>query len=477
MSLRARVIAAVTLIAVTLVVVLVFVTRTTEANLIAQVDDQLAKAVQPVRDVVLGTGASPGSAYGPDSRPEPPPDGGGRGAPELSSVYVGLVDGDQVITAVTPDLRGEELALPALDATETSAAAVDGEPFNAAAEDSDLRWRVQAFQGPDGVVTAIGLPLDTVDATVGDLITLEVIGAAVILVALALVAFWVIRLGVMPVQQMTHTATAIAAGDLAQRVPDTNPSTEAGELGDALNQMLGSIEGSFAERDRAEARLRQFVADASHELRTPVATIRGYAELYRSGGLSNPDRLDDAMRRTEAESIRMGGLVEDLLSLARLDEGRPLEFAAVDLSLIAHDAATDAHAVDPDRPIEADAASPVIVRVDDARIRQVVANLVGNAMVHTPAGTPITITSGIADGVPYIEVADRGPGMPAEVSARAFERFYRADPSRSRHAGGSGLGLAIVEATVRAHGGQVALKSTPGDGTAVRIELPSPQQS
>ena len=246
-----------------------------------------------------------------------------------------------------------------------------------------------------------------------------------------------------------------------------------GELGDALNKMLASIEESFSERDRAEGRLRQFVADASHELRTPVATIRGYAELYRSGGLEDPEQLDDAMERTEAEAVRMGGLVEDLLSLARLDEGRPLELAAVDLARVAVDAANDARAVDPDRSIEAVVSEPVVVQADEQRIRQVVANLVGNALVHTPTDTQVWIRSYTGPDGPCIEVADDGPGMPPEVATRAFERFYRADPARSRHAGGSGLGLAIVDAVVRAHGGSVSLSSTVGEGTTVRLLLPA----
>lgn len=242
--------------------------------------------------------------------------------------------------------------------------------------------------------------------------------------------------------------------------------------------MLTSIEASFAERQRVEERLRRFVADASHELRTPIATIRGYAELHRTGALEDDHALDDAMRRTEQEAIRMGGLVDDLLSLARLDRGRPLELGPVDLAVIARDAANDAAAVDPTRPIRVDTSGPAIVAADGGRIRQVVTNLVSNALVHTPPSTPITITTAAQDrGNAYIEVADDGPGMASEVVERAFERFYRADPSRSRHRGGSGLGLAIVHAVVIAHRGSVTLDSAPGAGTTVRVELPSVEPS
>lgn len=456
MTLQSRVIAAVASIAVVLVAVLVFVARTTESNLVRQVDAQLEDAVQPVRAVDFG-------------RPNVP----GRRGPELSALYVGRVVGDQVTTLVTPGVRREQVPLPVIDASEAVASAETREPFTVASAESGLRWRVRAYPGAlNRSVVVIGLPLDTVDATISDLVTLELIGGGVILVALALVALWVIRLGVRPIKTMTEVAGAIADGDLTQRVPDTDPSTEAGALGDALNRMLGSIEATFAERQRIEERLRQFVADASHELRTPIATIRGYAELHRTGGLDTDAALADAMRRTEEEAVRMGGLVADLLSLARLDEGQPLVSERVDLAAVVQDVASDARAVDPDRPIVARTAGPAVVRGDDAKLRQVVANVVDNALVHTPPGTPVTITTGSRDdGWRFVEVHDDGPGLPPAVAERAFERFFRADPSRARDHGGSGLGLAIVDAIVRAHGGRVRLDSTPGAGTTVCIEL------
>jgi two-component system OmpR family sensor kinase len=283
----------------------------------------------------------------------------------------------------------------------------------------------------------------------------------------------VIHLGVRPIKSMTATATAIAGGELSHRVPDVAPGTEAGELGTALNSMLGRIEDAFDERSRSEERLRRFVADASHELRTPVTTIRGYAELYRSGGLVAAEELDEALRRTEQEAVRMGRLVEDLLALTRLDQGRPLAAEPVDLAAVASDAGRDARAVAPDRVITIDTAGPLVVSGDDDRLRQVVANVVGNALVHTEPGSPIEIRAeAVPGGRARLEVVDHGAGMPPEVAARAFERFFRADPSRSRHRGGTGLGLAIVEAAVGAHGGSVELDSAPGRGTTVRIELP-----
>ena len=229
---------------------------------------------------------------------------------------------------------------------------------------------------------------------------------------------------------------------------------------------------STSER-QSEARLRRFVADASHELRTPVTTIRGYAELYRHGGLGDPAALDDAMRRTEQEAARIGRLVEDMLALARLDEQRPLEVRPVDLSALARDAAADARATSPGRPIAVDVATtPIIVDGDEDRLRQVIANVVGNALVHTAADVPVTIRVDRDDTTATLSVDDRGQGMSADVAERVTERFFRADPSRSRHRGGTGLGLSIVDATVSAHGGSVEIDSEPGEGTTVRLTIP-----
>ena len=468
MTLRTRLIAAMSVIALTLVAAMVFVTRSTEANLTAQVDDDLAGASRAAEAIAYGLGDPP--PVPPGDRPEPRPDDEGS---RLSAVYVGVVDGEEVVTVERPGLNEESSGLPQIDAAEASGAASSGALFNVEDEDSTSRWRVRASEASNGLVTVVAMPLDSVDAAIDDLVTLELVAGAIIFGALALVAFWVIRLGVNPIRRMTDTASAIAAGDLTRRVPESASGTEVGDLGNALNRMLTSIEESFSERDRAEGRLRQFAADASHELRTPVATIRGYAELYRAGGLEDPERLADAMRRTEAETVRMGGLVEDLLSLARLDEGRPLEVVDVDLCSVIEDAAADARAVDPTRTVETSTATPVVVRADEARIRQVVANLVGNALVHTPDGTPVRLSCGSEDGSSFLEVSDDGPGMAPEVAERAFERFYRADPSRSRHRGGSGLGLAIVDAAVGAHNGRVSLVSVPGEGTTIRVDLPT----
>jgi two-component system OmpR family sensor kinase len=292
-------------------------------------------------------------------------------------------------------------------------------------------------------------------------------------VVLVLVGWWVIRLGVRPLKSMATAASAIAAGDLSSRVPAGNPRTEAGELGLALNTMLARIETAFDARAESQARLQRFVADASHELRTPVATIRGYAELYRQGGLATEHALADAMRRTEQEAKRMGLLVDDMLLLAKLDERRPLAHEAVDIAALAMDAVSDAQAVDPSRAIVARVQPGVVVDGDVDRLRQVIANLIANALVHTPAGSPIEVCASHTAGDVEIAIVDHGPGIPAHLGDRAFERFVRADESRSRARGGSGLGLAIVAGIVTAHEGSVQLRETDGGGATVVVSLPA----
>jgi len=457
MSLRARVLAGAGVVALVLAATALVVTRTTRDHLVDQVDAQLAGARDPLRR--LG-----GERPGPRDGPRPP----------FSALYVAVVTtGGPIETLATPNVGGDDAPLPDLDADRVMAAAGTGRAFTVGSQGSDLRYRVLASRQPrTGRTVVVALPLDGVDDAVRRLVVVEVVATVAILAVLGLVAWWVVHLGVRPIKRMTDTAAAIAGGDLSHRVPEADPRTEAGELGVALNQMLGRIEEAFAERTRSEERLRRFVADASHELRTPVTTVRGYAELFRAGGLDDPAELAEAMRRTEQEAVRMGALVDDLLHLARLDQGRPLAREPVDLAAMADDVVRDTRAVDPGRPVVAHTDGPVVVTGDDARLRQVVANVVGNAVVHTPPGTPIEVRVRREPTAAVVEVVDEGPGMPPDVAARAFERFYRADPARSRHQGGSGLGLSIVQATVAAHGGTVELDTMPGAGTTVRIVLP-----
>ena len=282
----------------------------------------------------------------------------------------------------------------------------------------------------------------------------------------------VVRLGIRPIKQMTHTAEQIAGGDRSQRVPEAAPSSEAGQLGAALNHMLGRLDEAFDQQAASEERLRRFVADASHELRTPVTTIRGYAELYRVGGLADRDELDEAMRRTEQEAVRMARLVDDLLNLAKLDEGRPLEQRPVDLAVLAADAARDAAAVDPGRPIthrpqrrrrRARRRGPAAPGHRQHRRQR--------ARAHAGRDGDRPARRRRRRRRPVRRHRPR-PGMPPDVAARVTQRFYRADPARVRHRGGSGLGLSIADAAVVAHGGTIAVDSAVGRGTTVTVALP-----
>lgn len=453
MSLRVRLLLGMAVVAVVLVVASLSITRATERNLIHQVDQQLERSQPQARRGGYGGGE--------ERDPDGPP----------SALYIARFDTQTgELTTLYFATTAESASPP--DVGEAGERLGDA-PFTVSSVDDDVRYRavVRVDERSDQILL-LALPLEDVDETIERLLAIQAMAALAILATMGLVTFWVLRLGVRPVQQMTATAKAIGEGDLSQRIPETAPGTEAGELGLALNQMLGRIEESFDERARSEARLRQFIADASHELRTPVTTIRGYAELYRLGGLSTDHEISEAMRRTEQEATRMGQLVGDLLDLARLDQGRPLNLGPADVSALAADAVADAGAVEPERPLSLDAPAPAVVMGDEALLRQILANLVANARVHTDADTPITVRVRDAGPDVVLEVADQGPGMAPDVAAHAFERFYRADPARTRHRGGSGLGLSIVAGTVAAHGGTVALETALGQGTLVRVTLP-----
>ena len=346
-------------------------------------------------------------------------------------------------------------------------------------------WRVVAVTVLNGVrpaVVVIGLPLHSVDDVLNHA-TLVVSGVGLLTLMLAsLIASWTVSRSFRPLAKVEKTAAAIAAGDLSRRVEIENPGTEVGRLGSSLNAMLAHIETAFAARTASEGRMRRFAADASHELRTPLVTIRGFSELYRHGALATDEDVATAMGRIESEAKRMGSMVEDLLLLARLDEQRPLQQKPVDLQLIAHDAVVDTQASDRTRTISltglADGpAAPAPVLGDEAKLRQVVGNLVGNALRYTPEGSPIELAVGVRisdGGQPFavIEVRDHGPGISEEDAAKVFERFYRADTSRTRETGGSGLGLAIVAAIVGSHGGSVTVEKTDGGGATLVVSMP-----
>ncbi len=383
--------------------------------------------------------------------------------------------------------------LPALTVAQAQARA--GKPFTVSS-DTGSRWRAVAYPGTENatgeaVAIIVALPLEDVSQTVRAMIGVLAASGAVILLLGGLAGWWAVRRSLRPLREIEQTAAAFAAGDFSQRIPAAPTSTEVGRLGAALNGMLAQIEQAFAARTASEARMRRFVSDASHELRTPLAAIRGYGELYRMGALTTKEQVDDTFGRIEGSATRMGTLVEDLLSLARLDERREARRDPVDLTVVAADAVSDLRALDPTRttrivPLTSGGTTgPVVVQGDEAHLRQVVANLVGNVVQHTPAGTPVEIAVGLAQRAPgpdepagpafpvgVIEVRDHGPGIDPEHAARVFERFYRVDASRGRDSGGSGLGMAIVAAIVTAHHGHVDLCQTPGGGTTVRVELP-----
>jgi two-component system, OmpR family, sensor kinase len=408
------------------------------------------------------------------------PGGGGRFAP------AGLPE-DTVVQLRTPagiltrdnrrDAGDAAVSLPASVAAGYSTVDLPGSPgqyrvlSTSGADDAD---------GPPGSgdpvvprdTLIVAVPLSDVNGTLTRLLFIELAVGGATLAGLAVLALWLVRLGLRPLARIERTADAYAAGDLTARVADDDPRTEVGRLGRTLNAMLGRIEQSFEERHEAERRLRRFVADASHELQTPLTSVRGYAELFRRGAAQRPEDLATTMRRIEAEAARMGVLVDDLLLLARLDQGRPLDRERIDLAALAAELAADARVVEPERPIDTECDTPVVVEGDDVRLRQVVGNLLSNARAHTPPEARVVVRVAERGGEAVLEVADSGPGLAAGHAERVFERFFRADPSRARASGGSGLGLSIVAAIAEAHGGRAEVESEPGAGALFRVVLP-----
>ncbi|MEU4644723.1 HAMP domain-containing sensor histidine kinase [Micromonospora sp. NPDC023814] len=342
-------------------------------------------------------------------------------------------------------------------------------------------YRVVARQFPDGTVRVLGLPLSGVSETVWWLVAAQAGVAAVGLLLAGGAGALIVRATLRPLRRVAATAGRVSElpldrGEVALsvRVPaaDTDPRTEVGRVGAALNRMLGHVAAALAARQASETRVRQFVADASHELRTPLAAIRGYAELARRGREGVPPDVAHALRRVESESARMTSLVDDLLLLARLDSGRPLAVGPVDLPALVVDAVSDARVAGPEHRWQLDLPDALIrVTGDPARLHQVLANLLANARVHTPPGTTVTTTLRVAGDTAVLSVADDGPGVPVELRDEVFERFARGDSSRSRAHGSTGLGLAIVAAVVEAHGGTVGMDSRPGR-TVFTVRLP-----
>lgn len=460
-SLRVKLVAAVlALVTVALLVISVTSTVALQSYLVDRIDRQLEDTVHQSRI---------------------------RGRPVETGVRIPLLPSDFLLEWRLPGVTGifaydpryAEMDLPPLPANLAEAVKLAGDPYTISAINGSSRWRMSVTLLADGSMLTVGQNMAEVDSAVTRLVWTEVVVGAVVLLLLAAAGVAVVRTSLRPLGQIERTAEAIAAGDLTRRVPDPEPGgqprTELGRLSRALNTMLFQIESAFAARAASEARVRQFVADASHELRTPLTTIRGFAELYRHGAAGSPEEASQLIRRIEDEASRMGLLVEDLLLLARLDQERPLELAPVELPVIVSDAVHAARAVDPDRPIELAVHTdgvPLVVEGDDARLRQVVGNLLSNGLSHTPPGSALTVRLRAEPGVGVVEVADHGSGLTPEQVERVFERFYRVDSARSRSEGGSGLGLAIVAALVVAHRGTVEVDSRPGEGATFRVRLP-----
>jgi two-component system OmpR family sensor kinase len=424
-------------------------------------------------------------------RPRGGPDDHGRRPPSPYLVQIRDAAGT-VVEEPGADALETGQGRPVLPADGAWFRAHTGTPLTVPAQGGG-HWRVlvQQREGSAGGSVLVAASLAGIDNAVGWLQRIDLFVSLAVLLVVAGVGVAIVRASLRPLVEMEQTAEAIAAGDLTRRVPDRDPRTEVGRLAAALNSMLAQIEAAFRARAaseatarRSEERMRRFVADASHELRTPLTTIRGFAELYRQGATRDAGELDRLMRRIEDQAARMGLLVEDLLLLARLDQQRPLNRRPVDLLALAAEAVNDARAVAPDRPIELQLTNgdggtgggPLVVLGDQDRLRQVIANLMSNALTHTPAGSPIELRAGNRrdDGGSHaaIEVVDHGPGLTQEQTERVFERFYRADQARTRAHGGTGLGLSIVAALVAAHGGTVEVRSVPGQGASFRVLLP-----
>jgi two-component system, OmpR family, sensor kinase len=454
------------------------------------------------------------------------------------SSYVGgdiLVGIEQPGTALTPagiqasgraSGYGQPASLPAVPTSLAWADANSGKIVTVPAQSGNDSWRVItepiSYQATTSTGTTeqgagtliVGVPLGDVNARIARLAVTDLIVGAIIECILALAVVIVVRSNLQPLVEIEETAGEIAQGHLNRRVPERDPRTEIGSLGHSLNTMLSQIETAFHAREESEAaahqseeRMRRFVADASHELRTPLTAIRGFAEYYRQrGGLVRhwdrgeagapgaapeaaatagltPDDLDRIMQRVEKEAARMGLLVEDLLLLARLDQQRPLARNPIDLLSLAADAVHDARMLAPARTISltVQPGAAFLVVGDEPRLRQVIGNLMSNALTHTPDGTPIEVSIGsgvldprVKDPAPaiFLDVIDHGPGMTADQANRVFERFYRADQARTRTTGGNGLGLAIVSSLVSAHGGVASVRTAPGRGATFRVTLP-----
>ncbi len=495
MSLRLRLLVAVGAIALIALVVADFATYSSlRSFLYKQVDQSLASnPVRVNRLVDIGSCRAPSYLGGGNPANGGGPGGGGgdQGSPGLFPFIELRTTGGRVIDGLQcPVTMGGHNYSPRLpthitgftaqpDATRTAY-------FTAASTESGgPTFRVQVTEGQfisttgQKVLTVEAEPLNGTTNTLHTLLLIELAVTAGALVLALAGGWWLVRLGLRPLEDVERTADSIAAGNLDQRVPGADEATEVGRLARALNVMLERIEAAFSARVASETRLResdrhlrQFVADASHELRTPIAAVSAYAELFERGAAQHADDLPRVFTGIRTETARMERLVNDLLTLARFDEGLPLQIVPTELVSLGAEAVHTAGTVGPQWPVQFAALHPVEVMGDPVRLRQVIDNLLANVRAHTPAGTTATVRVDQEGETAQIVVHDNGPGMPTDEATRAFERFYRADASRARSHGGSGLGLSIVSAIVTAHGGTVSAKSAPGEGMTVTVRLP-----
>jgi len=486
-SLRARLLVTIGVIAVVALVIADLVTYSALQSFLYQRVDQQLTASQGIFQRQLDHGGSIPCFAGPGQGPN----GGSGGGPDEPSnavqrqaVEIRTASGALVGGPGCPTYVDGHAYTPAITSPVTGfSTAPDGARtafFDAPSAQADgPTFRVLASTLSNGDVLMVAEPLGDTESTLHRLLVVELlVTAGAVLVALA-AGFWLVRIGLKPLRDMETTAESIAAGNLTERVPGENDRTEVGRLARTLNVMLARIESAFSARVATEhrlresdARLRRFVADASHELRTPIAAVSAYAELFGRGASEQKEDLERLMRGIVAETGRMEHLVADLLLLARLDEGRPMEAQSVDIVALCAEAVQTARTVGPAWPVRFTATRPIEVVGDATGLRQVIDNLLGNVRAHTPEGTSTEVSVAAEDTAAVIEVADTGPGMSPDQVAHVFERFYRSDPSRSRLHGGAGLGLSIVAAIVASHGGTVSARSVEGEGTTLTVRLP-----
>ncbi|MGO9456381.1 MAG: sensor histidine kinase [Acidimicrobiales bacterium] len=488
MTLRARLaLVLVGVVAAGLLISDVVVYTQLRSFLVSRLDPELASAAYPVSRALVCNGdlARPPGAPACSVRSGPnrafPPVGGaaGPGATRDSAFPTGTVG-----ELVTPGGQVEGRPLPFLYGGPAPAPPVLPRPLPATSEHSPayfdatsagggVAYRVLVRPlGAGGLYLVVAIPLTDANQTLGRLALVMVLVSLAVLIGLSGLAWWIVRRGLEPLEDMAATAGAIAGGDLGRRVAPADDRTEVGRLGLALNSMLGEIEAAFAARTASEGRLRRFLADASHELRTPLTSIRGYAEIFDLGASERPEDLATSMHHIREEADRMSVLVDDLLVLARLDRERPLDLGRMDLMAVAQRAVAAAGASAPDNPVSLTAPAALERVGDAARLRQVVDNLLVNAVRHSPEGGEVAVRVEAVRSEVLVEVADHGPGVPPAEAARIFEPFFRADSSRARTTGGAGLGLAIVAAIARAHGGTVGVRPNDGGGACFWVRLP-----